>query len=265
LNPEAGRAAAASAEHAFARLSELFRPLGEGADAREPEGGEAPPPAPPASEADETATDEGVLTTLEVADADADAAFLDDDVGGATGTDALAEKLARASPFAPGSDADGSPRAAGPESAASTSSVPPAAAVSDHREPEPETSEGYWNARGEWQLGAFPGGFYDETTGAWKSGFYDSEGVFTEGYYDDEGAWTPGQPPTGYWNERGEWTTGAFPGGYADATRGWLRGYFTEDGAFVEGYYASDGSWIAGQPENGGATGGEGEMMDVPL
>jgi COPII coat assembly protein SEC16 len=294
-----------------ARAPNRPTPPSDASLAPEPESGEAPPPPPPsASEADPTEADDGVLATLEVADADAVAA---DDVGGggggATGTDALADRLARVAPFAPGTgtgpgtgsdadaDADGSPRAAGPESAGSTSSVPPAAAaaaaVSDYREPEPEPSrrqqgeqrqsgEGYWNARGEWQLGAFPGGFYDESTGAWKSGFYDSEGVFTEGYYDGEGVWKSGQPPTGYWNERGEWTTGAFPGGYTDATRGWLCGYFTEGGEFVEGYYSRDGSWIAGQPEHGGtfgddgvfvanegasegATGGEGEMMDVPL
>ena len=62
-----------------ARAPNRPTPPSDASLAPEPESGEAPPPPPPsASEADPTEADDGVLATLEVADADAVAA---DDVG----------------------------------------------------------------------------------------------------------------------------------------------------------------------------------------
>ena len=136
--------------------------------------------------------------------------------------------------------------------------------------------EGYYDERGEWIEGPFPGGFYD-ASGAWRRGYYDEAGAFHPGYVDSNGEWVAaGEVPAGFYDENGEWTDGPFPGGFVDASGAFRHGYYTERGEFVEGFYDESGGWVSGQP--GGTTGGkvgnseekwgdvdEGEMTDIAL
>ena len=72
--------------------------------------------------------------------------------------------------------------------------------------------EGYYDERGEWIEGQFPGGFYDEN-GVFTRGYYDQAGAFHPGYVDANGEWVAaGDRPAGFYNEAGEWTHGPFPG-----------------------------------------------------
>ena len=142
--------------------------------------------------------------------------------------------------------------------------------------------EGYYDERGEWIEGQFPGGFYDEN-GVFTRGYYDQAGAFHPGYVDANGEWVAaGDRPAGFYNEAGEWTHGPFPGGFVDAASGAFRhGYYTERGEFVEGFYDTSGNWVSGQPPSGltgeggiGPIGSleekwgdvdEGEMTDIAL
>ena len=72
--------------------------------------------------------------------------------------------------------------------------------------------EGYYDERGEWIEGPFPGGFYD-ASGAWRRGYYDEAGAFHPGYVDSNGEWVAaGDRPAGFYNEMGEWTPDRSPG-----------------------------------------------------
>ena len=141
--------------------------------------------------------------------------------------------------------------------------------------------EGYYDERGEWIEGQFPGGFYDEN-GVFTRGYYDQAGAFHPGYVDANGEWVAaGEVPAGFYDENGEWTDGPFPGGFVDASGAFRHGYYTELGEFVEGFYDTSGNWVSGQPPSGptgeggiGPTGSleekwgdvdEGEMTDIAL